>query len=132
MSNEVVKIDLQKVEALIQWESPINLHDVRAFLGFTNFYRWLIKWYVVVVRSIVQLTRKNTPFLWSESCEEAFQLLKYKFTSAPILKHFDPDLEIVVKTDASDYVSAGIFSQYDKETGHLHPVAFFSKNHSPA
>jgi hypothetical protein len=50
--------------------------------------------------------------------------------SAPILKHFDPCLEIILETDASDFVSAGVLSQY--HDGVLHPVAFFSKRHSPA
>ena len=81
---------------------------------------------------MVQLTRKNTVFMWSQECEDAFQLLKSKFTSRPILKDFDPDLEIMVETDAYNYLSAGILSQYDKQTGILHPVAFFSKKHSPA
>jgi len=53
------------------------------------------------------------------------------FTSAPILRHFDPDREIIVETDTSDYVSAGILSQYGDD-GILHPVSFFSKKHSPA
>jgi hypothetical protein len=47
------------------------------------------------------------------------------------LSHFDPDKEIIVETDASDYVSAGILSQYDDQ-GILHPVAFYSKKHTPA
>ena len=45
--------------------------------------------------------------------------------------HFDAEKEIIVETDASDYVSAGIMSQYD-DNGVLHPVAYFSKKHSPA
>ncbi|KAH0615168.1 uncharacterized protein H6S33_000804 [Morchella sextelata] len=53
------------------------------------------------------------------------------FTTAPILAHFNPDRKIVIETDACDYVSAGILSQRDNE-GILHPVTFFSKNHSPA
>src|SRR5438874_10841329 len=57
--------------------------------------------------------------------------LKRAFTTAPVLAHFDPNKEILVETDASDYVSAGILSQRDKE-GVLHPVAFFSRKHSPA
>ena len=45
--------------------------------------------------------------------------------------HFDTEREIIVKPDASDYVSAGIMSQYN-DNGVLHPVAYFSKKHSPA
>jgi hypothetical protein len=52
-------------------------------------------------------------------------------TTALILHHFDYDREAIVETDASDYISAGILSQYDDE-GILHPVAFFSKKYSPA
>ena len=62
---------------------------------------------------------------------KAFQRLKDVFTSAPILRHFDPEKEYVVETDASDYVSAGILSQI-ADDGLLHPVEFFSKKHSPA
>ena len=51
--------------------------------------------------------------------------------TAPILARFDPDRPILVETDASDYVSAGILSQRDNQ-GLLHPVAFFSKKHLPA
>ena len=53
------------------------------------------------------------------------------FTSELILIHFDPEKEIVVETDASDYVSAGILSQYD-DNGILRPVAYFSRKHTPA
>jgi len=61
----------------------------------------------------------------------AFDTLKRAFTTAPTLRHFDHDRQIIVETDASDYVSAGVLSQYDDD-GILHPVAFFSKKHSPA
>jgi len=115
------------VEAIVQWGSPTNLHDVRAFLGIANFYRRFIKGYLDIVPPVVRLTKKDIVFSWDEACEKAFQLLKTSFTSAPILRHFNPDLEIIVETDASDYVSASIMSQYHDAI--LHPVAFFS---SPA
>jgi hypothetical protein len=70
-------------------------------------------------------------FLWSDECSQSFETLKQAFTTAPILRHFDYDYEIIVETDASDYVSAGVLSQYDDE-GLLHPIAFFSKKHTPA
>jgi len=50
------------------------------------------------------------------------------FTTAPVLQHFDHDREVVIKTDASDYGSAGVLSQYDDD-GVLHPIASFSKKH---
>ena len=80
---------------------------------------------------MVKLTRKDTPFKWNKDCQDSFQCLKNAFTISPILQHFDPEKKMLVETDASDYVSASILSQHnDKEI--LHPVAFFSKKHSPA
>ena len=61
----------------------------------------------------------------------AFEALKEAFTSAPILQHFDYESAIVVETDASKYVSAGVLSQ-PIDNGVLRPVAFFSMKHSPA
>jgi hypothetical protein len=83
------------------------------------------------VAPIVALTRKDHKFFWSDDCKKAFQFLKDSFTSAPVLSHFDPDEEIILETDASDYVSMGILSQYDDQ-GILHPVAFYSKKDTPA
>jgi preprotein translocase subunit Sec61beta len=80
---------------------------------------------------MTRLTRKNMHFLWSDECSQSFETLKQAFTTAPILRYFDYDCEIIVETNASDYVSAGILSQYDDE-GLLHPIAFFSKKHTPA
>jgi len=53
------------------------------------------------------------------------------FTTAPVLRHFDHDREVIIETDASDYVSAGDLSQHD-DNGVLYPVASFLKKHSPA
>jgi hypothetical protein len=63
--------------------------------------------------------------------QTAFDTLKATFTSASILAHFDPDRDVIVETDASDYVSAGVLSQYDDDNI-LHPMAYFSKKHSLA
>ena len=61
----------------------------------------------------------------------AFNTLKEAFTSDVILCHYNPDHKIVVETDASDYVSEGILSQYN-EDGVLHSVIYFSKKHNSA
>jgi hypothetical protein len=80
---------------------------------------------------MVALTRKDVRFYFDETCQQAFDRLKKAFTEAPILRHFDPDLLILVEADASDYVVAGVLSQTgtDSET---RPVAYFSKRISPA
>lgn len=125
------RMDMKKVLDVLEWSTPKNLHDVQVFLGFANFYRRFTLGYSKIVAPLTALTKKNIKFEWTEEREEAFQTLKRMFTTAAILAHFDPDRRIVVETDESDYVSAGILSQRDNE-GDLHPVTFFSKKHSPA
>ena len=51
--------------------------------------------------------------------------------TAPVLRHFDHDREVIIETDASDYASAGVSSQYDDDRV-LHPVAYILKEQSPA
>ena len=131
ISADGVKMDQKNVKAVVEWGLPKNLHDLRAFLGFSNFYRRFILGYLEVVSPIIKLTKKDVKFAWDAEYEAAFQQLKHKFISAPILIHFDAEKEIILETDASDYVSAGIMSQYD-DNGVLYLVAYFSKKHSPA
>jgi hypothetical protein len=61
----------------------------------------------------------------------ALDILKANFTSVPILACFDADWDVTVETDASNYISTSILYQYDDDNI-LHPVAYFSKKHSPA
>lgn len=131
ISDKGISMDPGKVETVTKWGDLADLHDVRAFLGFANFYRRFIKGYSNIVAPIVNLTKKDVKFHWSKECKDAFETLKTAFTTAPILMHFDPEAEILVETDASDFVSAGVLSQYGPD-GLLHPVAFYSKKHTPA
>jgi hypothetical protein len=124
-------MDPVKVTTIQEWPTPMNVKDVQSFLGFANFYRHFIRDYSAIVATLTRLTRKDTAFVWDIACTDSFATLKHAFTTAPILRHFNYDREAIVETDASDYISAGILSQYDDE-GILHPVAFFSKKHSPA
>ena len=123
-----LEMDPTKVNAVRQWPAPRNVKDLQTFLGFANFYRRFIAGYSRVCRPLTELTSKNTPWDWETTPrrQDAFRQLCDLFTSAPILRHFDFDQPIVVETDSSDYVSAGVLSQHD-EQGILHPVAFFSK-----
>jgi len=128
---EGLRMDPAKITTIIEWPIPKKLRDVRSFFGFGNFYRRFIPDYSHLARPLTQLTKKSTPFVWSDLCQAAFERLKEAFTTAPILIHFDFDKEIVVETDASAMAPAGILSQ-PGSAGLLHPIAFFSKKHTPA
>ena len=72
ISADGVRMDLEKVTAVLEWGSPRNLHDIRAFLGFANFYRRFILGYSSVVAPLVGLNKKGVRFEWGEECEAAF------------------------------------------------------------
>jgi hypothetical protein len=131
ISMEGIKMDPENIRAVQDWEPPSNLKDVRAFLGFANFYRRFVRNYSHIVQPLTFLTRKGVLFTWSMEQQTAFDTLKATFTSAPVLAHFDPDRDVIVEMDASDYVSASVLSQYNDDNV-LYPVAYFSKKHSPA
>jgi hypothetical protein len=129
-----VKMDPAKVEAITSWPVPKSVHDVRVFLGLANFYRRFIKHFSKMATPMTALLRKNKikRFRWTEEAQSSFDELKLAFTTAPVLRHFDPSLPTVVEADASDYAEGGVVSQRDPETGELHPIAFWSRKFGPA
>lgn len=66
--------------------------------------------------------------MWRPACTQSFCLLIKKLTKAPVLNHFDWEMDVVLETDASDYVFAGLLSQTRKD-GALKPSAFCSREH---
>jgi len=87
----------------------------------------LIKDYSRVTRPLTELTKKEKKdWAWTREAEAAFRKLKQRFTTAPILAHFDPAKPVILETDASDFALGVVLSQRDKE-GRLHLVAFHSR-----
>jgi len=139
ISTSGISMDEDKVETVQNWSREKktkngrlnNLFEVQQFLGFCNYYRQFIPKYSETAEPLTGLTKKDEPFVWEAEQQLAFETMVTAFTAAAVLRHFDHDREVIIKTDTSDYVSAGVLSQFDDD-GVLHPVAYFSKKHSPA
>ena len=132
IGREGIKMSEEKVKGVLEWKSPASLVETQAFLGFANFYRRFIKDYSRVARPITELTKATTKdWKWTPEAEQAFSELKNRFTSAPILAHFDPQRPVIVETDASDFALGAVLSQRDDEN-RLHPVAFHSRKFTSA
>jgi len=100
--------------------------DIQRFKGFCNFYRRFIEGCSRKARPLYQLTRKDKTWEWGKKENEAFDEIRTQLTSAPTVIYFDTEKPIMIETDASNYVTAGILSQPGKD-GMLHPVAYRSK-----
>ena len=126
ISKDGLKMDKEKVKAILDWPVPTNVKEVQSFIGLCNYYRLFIKDFAKIANPIHKLTRKNVPFDWGKDQQKAFDTLKHLFTSAPILKHPDSNKPFIVETDASNFAVGAILSQ--EFDGKLHPVAFLSKS----
>jgi len=99
-----------KVEPVLDWKTPESITQVQSFLGFANFYRRFIQNYSRVARPLTELTKKEVgkEWAWNQQAESDFQELKHRFTTAPILAHFDPRELILVETDASNFALGAV------------------------
>jgi hypothetical protein len=78
-----------------------------------------------------RLTRKETSFVFDKECQESFEKLRACLILAPILGYYNPDAELLLETDTSDEVVAGILSQKGEDQL-WHLIAYFSKTIAPA
>lgn len=120
-------MDNSKVQTIVDWPEPTSVRAVQLFLGFANFYRRFIRNYSAIAKPLTTLTRKDVKFEFDENAAKAFAYLKKQFTTAPILVHFDPDKELIVETDASDYAIGAVLSQVGDDQLQ-HPIAFASRS----
>jgi hypothetical protein len=72
ISAEGVFIDPQKVEAVLKWERPTSVTEIRSFLGLAGYYRRFIEGFSLIATPLTKLTRKNKKWVWSEECEKSF------------------------------------------------------------
>ena len=131
ITSEGIKMDQEKLSAVLDWSIPENLKDIQSFLGFANFYRRFIRDFSKMAAPLNALNKKDILFHWGPEQQKAFDNLKIAFTTAPILLHYDSNKQAVVKTDVSNYMTAGVLSQYD-DNGQLKPVVYFFCKMSPA
>nr|GFA60615.1 reverse transcriptase domain-containing protein [Tanacetum cinerariifolium] len=106
---------LEEIKAYLKDESispEIDHADcVRSFLGHASFYRRLIQDFSKIARPMTRLLEKETPFVFSKDCIDAFETLKKKLTEAPILVVPDWNLPFKLMCDASDFTIGVVLGQ---------------------
>ncbi|KAJ4982094.1 hypothetical protein NE237_032931 [Protea cynaroides] len=101
VSAEGIKVDPSKIEAIVKWEAPKSVSEIRSFLGLAGYYRRFVEDYSWIAVPLTSLTKKGEKFVWTDKCEKSFQSLKTRFISAPILTIPVPGQTFTLYTDAS-------------------------------
>ncbi|KAI2653918.1 Transposon Tf2-9 polyprotein [Labeo rohita] len=128
ISHEGVTMDEHKVASVLNWPRPRTIRELQRFLGFANFYRRFIRNFSLVAAPLTDMTKKGPTVLkWTPQGEQAFTDLKTRFTTAPILRHPDPEKEFTVEVDASSTGIGAVLSQRHGVPGRLYPCAFYSR-----
>ncbi|GKD20480.1 reverse transcriptase domain-containing protein, partial [Tanacetum coccineum] len=125
ISKSRIEVDKAKVDVIAKLPYPTFVKGVRSFLGHAGFYRRFIQDFSKITQPMTHLLEKETPFIFSKECTEAFNILKKKLTEAPILVAPDWDLPFEIMRDTSDYAVGAVLGK--RKTKHFQPIHYASK-----
>ncbi|GJY08554.1 reverse transcriptase domain-containing protein [Tanacetum coccineum] len=125
ISKNGIEVDKAKVDVIAKLPHPTTVKGVWSFLGHAGFYRRFIKDFSKISRPMTHLLEKNTPFIFSNECIQAFETLKKKLTEAPILIALDWDLPFELMCNASDFSIGAVLRQRHEK--HFRPIHYASK-----
>ncbi|GAA6040540.1 hypothetical protein JCM8097_005454 [Rhodosporidiobolus ruineniae] len=133
VSKEGRQPDKSKVQAVAEWPTPSNPHEVLRFLNFAGYYRPLIKGFAKITEPLQRLTKEN--WKWGEEQQRSWEEIRRALTSFPVLRSPDWSRPFVVETDASilgfGAVLAQDFTYEHSETGEVvtrrHPITYISR-----
>jgi len=128
ISSKGIHMDPKKVSSIVDWPTPTNVKEVQSFIGLANYYRRFIPGFADLAHPLHRLLKKNVKFVWSLEAQNAFDTLKSKSTSYPVLIHPNRDLPFIVETDSSNFAIGAVLSQKSPEDKSVHHVAFFSRS----
>jgi hypothetical protein len=118
-----VHVDPAKIQVIHDWPAPTTLTELRSFLGLANFYHRFVLGFSHIAWALSQINRGGgkEKFAWGRSQQQAFDDLKQRLCSAPVLSLPDLQHPFEIETDASNYVVGIVLTQHD------HPMAYHSE-----
>src|SRR3954464_1551504 len=135
LCNGQIMVDPAKIETVKNWPIPQNDSELRGFLGLSGYYRRFVPNYSALAKDLTDLLKKDVPFKWDIGQTLAFEALKERLMTAPVLStpiYADPEnpadkqTPFEITTDASNYAIGAVISQEG------HPIAYHSQKLSPA
>jgi len=120
-----IEPDPAKLSCIASWPEPRCLTECRSFLGLASYYKNFVENFGELARPLYELTRKGTPFVRDARCCQAFETLKSRLCSAPVLATPVPDGDFVLDVDASAHGAGAILHQY--QNGELRVIGYASR-----
>nr|GFB97819.1 reverse transcriptase domain-containing protein [Tanacetum cinerariifolium] len=130
ISKKGIEVDKAKIEVISKLPHPTTVKGIRSFLGHAGFYRRFIKDFSKISRPMTHLLEKNSPFIFSNECIQAFKTLKDKLTEALILIAPNWDQPFELMCDASDYAVGAVLGQRIEKN--FRPIHYASKTMNQA
>ncbi|GKB58934.1 reverse transcriptase domain-containing protein [Tanacetum coccineum] len=130
ISNSGIEVDRANVDVIAKLPYPTTVKGVRSFLGHAGFYRRFIQYFSKISRPMTHLLEKETPFMFSKDCIDAFETLKKKLTEAPILVVPDWNVPFELMCDTCDFAIGAVLGQ--RKMKHFHPIHYASKTMTEA
>nr|GEU91514.1 putative reverse transcriptase domain-containing protein [Tanacetum cinerariifolium] len=115
IDSQGIHVDPSKIKSIKDWASPETPTKIRQFLGLAGYYRRFIEGFSKIAKSMTKLTQKGVKFDWGDKEEAAFQLIKQKLCSAPILALPEGSEDFVVYCDASHKGLGAVLMQREKK-----------------
>lgn len=126
VGNGCLKTDPEKIQAIANFPQPKTVRQLRRFLGLTGWYQRFISNFSAITAPLTNLKGTAEKFQWNEQAQMAFEYLKSRLTTAPILSHPDFSRPFIIQCDASATGVGSVLCQVGLD-GEEHPIAFMSK-----
>lgn len=123
ITSEGIKPNPNKINAVKDFKRPTNQKEVKSFLGLSGYYRKFIMNFSTIAKPLIELTKKDQPFNWTNECDESFKILKELLCSSPVLRYRDYDKDFTLTTDASNVGLGAVLSQDG------HPICYISRTY---
>ena len=130
ISKAGIEVDKAKIDTIAKLPPPTSVKGIRSFLGHAGFYRRFIQDFSSITKPLTQLLLKDAKFEFTEDCMKAFETLKEKLTTAPIIVSPDWSKPFELMCDASDYAVGAVLGQRIEKK--FQPIYYASKTLNPA
>ena len=130
VSAQGIEADPDQLTAISEWPAPVNLTEIRAFVGLASYYRRHVEGFSDIAKPLSELTKKNQPFVWGPVQQSAFDKLKYCLTHYSVLAPPLPEGKFIFDFDASDFAMGAVLQQ--EQHGTIRVIAYASKTFDAA